>query len=130
MMGILVTLDAYGCANMPQDKQELAQMCLDAIQEAGMHPVKGVTESFSQEVWKEEFGDSVVTLIVPLRESHIAVHSWPHYRFVSVDLYTCGSGQKAVKAVAGIVVRLRPTKSELHTLERGKSVKKGGGARG
>eukprot|EP00331_Platyophrya_macrostoma_P017165 CAMPEP_0176474706 /NCGR_PEP_ID=MMETSP0127-20121128/43182_1 /TAXON_ID=938130 /ORGANISM="Platyophrya macrostoma, Strain WH" /LENGTH=461 /DNA_ID=CAMNT_0017870185 /DNA_START=47 /DNA_END=1432 /DNA_ORIENTATION=+ len=31
------------------------------------------------------------TTVVVIQESHLAIHTWPCYRFAAVDLYTCGN---------------------------------------
>ena len=37
------------------------------------------------------FSPQGVTGVVVIAESHLAIHTWPEYRYASVDLFTCGS---------------------------------------
>lgn len=124
MMGGLVVLDAYDCRNIPEGRDALLELALRAVEEAEMHPIENVARHFSREEYQSEMGDSVITLIVPLRESHLAIHTWPHYRFVSVDLYTCGSVKKAQVAVDNLVRYLAPEQYEMGTYPRGKHIRR------
>jgi len=38
--------------------------------------------------WKIGLGVSVVAIIL---ESHIALHTWPEYRYATLDVYSCGA---------------------------------------
>lgn len=31
-----------------------------------------------------------VSGVVVIAESHLAIHTWPEYKFASIDIYTCG----------------------------------------
>lgn len=59
--------------------------------------------------WKllgsDKYGISVLALII---ESHIAIHTWPEYRFATVDVYTCGEYSDPEKAFNYIVSILKP----------------------
>ncbi len=37
--------------------------------------------------WKIGEGVSIVAIVL---ESHIAIHTWPEYRFATLDVYSCG----------------------------------------
>lgn len=40
--------------------------------------------------FKHNFNPIGLSLIYILAESHISVHTWPEYNYMSIDLYTCG----------------------------------------
>ncbi len=71
-----------------------------------MRPVYAEAKGFNQAEWGLDHGDSVVTLIVPLRESHLAIHTWPARQLVSLDLYTCGDPAKGRQAIESLQQRL------------------------
>lgn len=63
-----------------------------------------------------------ITYLVVLAQSHLAAHTWPEHRFMTVDFFTCGDpllGRRAFEAlkrsilcrrvVERIVVRPSPT---------------------
>jgi len=37
------------------------------------------------------FSPHGVTGVVVIAESHLAIHTWPEFRYASVDIFTCGS---------------------------------------
>jgi S-adenosylmethionine decarboxylase proenzyme len=37
------------------------------------------------------FNPRGVTGVVVIAESHLAIHTWPEFRYASVDLFTCGT---------------------------------------
>jgi S-adenosylmethionine decarboxylase proenzyme len=37
------------------------------------------------------FNPQGVTGVVVIAESHLAIHTWPEFRYASVDLFTCGT---------------------------------------
>lgn len=39
-----------------------------------------------------------VSGVVVIQESHMAIHTWPEYRFASVDIFTCGDSVDPWKA--------------------------------
>ncbi|MCE4600603.1 MAG: adenosylmethionine decarboxylase [Desulfurococcales archaeon] len=59
--------------------------------------------------WKIGEGVSVVAVIL---ESHITIHTWPEYRFATVDVYSCGSHTDPETAFEYIVDVLKPEKVE------------------
>lgn len=64
-----------------------------------------ITESGLQAVGQplvHRFSPHGLTYIVMLAQSHLAVHTWPETRFVSVDFFTCGTpedGERAFEAL-------------------------------
>jgi S-adenosylmethionine decarboxylase len=43
-----------------------------------------------------------LTYIALLSQSHLAAHTWPEFRFLSVDFYTCGDANKARMALEAL----------------------------
>lgn len=54
---------------------------VDAAREAGATVINSTFHHFSP------FG---VSGVVVIQESHLAIHTWPEYRYAAVDLFTCG----------------------------------------
>ena len=52
-----------------------------------------------------------VTGVVTLRESHLAIHTWPEHGFAAADFFTCGAGVDPWKAHA-VLKRVLGSKSE------------------
>lgn len=60
-------------------------------------------DNFPQAEWQDDHGASCLGLIVPLRESHLVIHTWPDKQLVSVDFYTCGEFEPAEKAFNNLI---------------------------
>lgn len=65
--------------------------------------------------WKIGEGVSVVAIIL---ESHITVHTWPEYRFATVDVYSCGPHTSPLKAFNYIVEKLGAKKYTINEADR------------
>jgi len=65
--------------------------------------------------WKIGLGVSVVAVIL---ESHITIHTWPEYRYATVDVYSCGSHTDPQKAFEYIVSALKPRRVEIGKASR------------
>ncbi|MCY0858985.1 MAG: adenosylmethionine decarboxylase [Sulfolobaceae archaeon] len=96
----------YDCdEDMLKDEQALREMVKNAALEGNMTVL-------DIKSWKIGEGVSVVAIVL---ESHITVHTWPEYRFATVDVYSCGAHTDPERAFDYIVNKLnarRYTKNE------------------
>ena len=60
-----------------------------------------------------------VSGVVNIAESHIAIHTWPEYRYAAVDVFTCGNNVDPEKAAKLIIERLEAQSHSLIELRRG-----------
>jgi len=65
--------------------------------------------------WKIGEGVSVVGIVL---ESHISIHTWPEFRFATVDVYSCGAYTNPEKAFEYIASALEANKVEIKIIER------------
>jgi S-adenosylmethionine decarboxylase len=85
MKGLHLTADLSGCLDGPMhDADALRRLCVDAVRAAGLRPVGEVFHRFPP--------PGGVTGVVLLAESHLAVHTWPELRAVTLDVYVCNIG--------------------------------------
>jgi S-adenosylmethionine decarboxylase proenzyme len=54
------------------------------LESASLSGASVVSSSFHR------FSPHGVSGVVVIKESHMAIHTWPEYRFASVDIFTCG----------------------------------------
>ncbi|MDR3558969.1 MAG: S-adenosylmethionine decarboxylase [Candidatus Pacebacteria bacterium] len=88
--GLHLTLDGYGGNPDKLNDGRLVKKCLDELPEkVNMHKIFGpeVLEAGPANP-KDSGGWSGFVMIA---ESHISCHTFPWRKFVSVDVYTCGS---------------------------------------
>ncbi|WP_338600574.1 adenosylmethionine decarboxylase [Sulfolobus tengchongensis] len=65
--------------------------------------------------WKIGEGVSIVAIIL---ESHITIHTWPEYKFATVDVYSCGAHTDPYKAFSYIVAKLGAKKYTINEADR------------
>lgn len=106
------------CAYIPP-KNELFKIAEKAVEIACMSIDKVVCENYPETIHKDKYGDSVVCLILPLTKSHFSIHTWPQYRHISADLYTCGEEEAAFKSMEFLVSVFKPERTIRHFLKRG-----------
>lgn len=63
------------------DVIQIERGMVDGAKEAGATVINSTFHHFSP------FG---VSGVVVIQESHLAIHTWPEYRYAAVDLFTCG----------------------------------------
>ena len=118
MQGMHLTADLRGCAYDTAaltQPEALRALCLAEVSAAGLQPVGDLFHAF---------GDGQgVTGVVLLAESHVAVHTWPELRAVTLDVYVCnlgrdnsGAARRLLDALAGAFA---PAQVQRHELMRG-----------
>ncbi|MHA1991311.1 MAG: adenosylmethionine decarboxylase [Candidatus Hodarchaeales archaeon] len=79
----------------------LKSSLLEACQEAELTII---------DVYTYLFSPHGLTIIVILQESHISIHTWPEYQFISLDIFVCEEQTKAEKALDYLTEKLQPKK--------------------
>lgn len=65
------------------------------------------------------FSPMGVSGAVIIAESHLAIHTWPEYRYAAVDVFTCGDAADPSRAVDTLAKALRCQRPTLTALQRG-----------
>jgi S-adenosylmethionine decarboxylase len=118
LKGFLYFCDLVGCRKILAG-DELREAAIKAVRRAGMQEVQRLYGHFPEHKHKTEYGDSVVTLIIPLEQSHLAIHTWPHHKLVSIDLFTCGERNDARIALNYLIDLFKPEKRKVYGFRRG-----------
>lgn len=66
-----------------------------------------------------EFSPIGISGVVVIKESHIAVHTWPEYGYVSLDFFTCNQSYPLDDGIAWIKEKLGASKIEKSESQRG-----------
>ncbi|MBL8313421.1 MAG: adenosylmethionine decarboxylase [Rubrivivax sp.] len=118
MQGLHLTADLRGCLGTGTAMTEpvaLRSLCLQVVAEAGLQAVGDLFHRFPP--------PGGVTGVVLLAESHLAVHTWPELRAVTLDVYVCNLGAdnsaKAQALMASLQEAFAPAQIEQHRLPRG-----------
>ena len=68
----------------------------------------------------KKFDPVGVTMIAVISESHVAIHTYPEARHASIDIFTCGSGMKAVnKLLRSLKKAFKPKTVRVMEVDRG-----------
>jgi len=117
MDGIHLLGEWYECpARTPEFTRadSLRALCLKAVRDSGLTVVG---DSFHQ------FEPQGVTGTVLLAESHLAIHTWPEYGFVTVDVYVCNlatdNSDKAKHLFRALQSAMKPQRTKYQEIVRG-----------
>jgi spermidine synthase len=122
MQGLHLTADLYGCACDPTlltSADNLAALCQHAVAQAQLTQV--ADKFFSFPPYQDKPGG--VTAAVLLAESHLALHTWPEHRSVTLDVYVCNlssdNSAKAEHLLAALTVAFAPASQNSNRIVRG-----------
>ena len=102
--------DLIDCANeeLLKDSGGLEKLVADAAAVGNM-------TLLDVKSWKIGLGVSVVAIVL---ESHISIHTWPEYRYATVDVYSCGAHTNPQAAFEYIVKALKPKRVRMGKVDR------------
>ncbi|MGI5876956.1 MAG: adenosylmethionine decarboxylase [Dethiobacteria bacterium] len=82
-LGRHVLAEFHDCSSeILNDPTKIEEMMVKAAMEAGAEVL---------EVVFHQFAPQGVSGVVVISESHLAIHTWPEYRYAAVDVFTCGN---------------------------------------
>jgi len=91
-----------------KDSRKLEQIIKEAAEAGNMNLL-------DIKSWKIGDGVSIVAIVL---ESHITIHTWPEYRFATVDVYSCGAHTDPYKAFMYIVNKLGAKRYTINEADR------------
>jgi S-adenosylmethionine decarboxylase len=66
-----------------------------------------------------EFNPFGISGVVVIAESHLAIHTWPEYRYAAVDVFSCGEVLQPQVAADYLVEQLGAARASVVELQRG-----------
>jgi len=94
-----------------EDTKEIKKILIEATKKAKNIPLK-------VDIYK--FSPQGITGVVLLADSHIALHSWPEWNYLAIDIFTCGDKANPYKALEYLKKVFQPKKVEIKEIKRGK----------
>ncbi|HEU5191341.1 MAG TPA: adenosylmethionine decarboxylase [Methylomirabilota bacterium] len=73
-----------------------------------------------------EFNPFGISGVVVIAESHLAIHTWPEYRYAAVDVFSCGDVLQPQVAADYLVEQLGASRASVVELQRGIFMGQGG----
>lgn len=122
MNGLHLIADLHDCHCPPSlllDAASLESFCVEACTQHGLTVVGRLFHAF-RDTAEQPAG---VTGTVVLAESHLAIHTWPEFGSVTLDVYVCNfSGDNSAQAHAlfrEVIARFEPGRTERMEVKRG-----------
>lgn len=81
-------VDIYNCSIDINDENEIENIVNKIVEDLDLHSVKKI---------KYLFPNQGLTSVDILSESHLVLHTWPGYKYVSIDLFSCSNKLKIDK---------------------------------
>ena len=111
VLGVHLMIELKECN--PELLNDLPYIKDTMVQTAAAVGAHIVGESFHQ------FHPQGVTGVLAIAESHIAIHTWPEYRYAAADVFTCGISFDPRKAAQFLIDKLESKDSSITELKRG-----------
>jgi len=109
-MGIHIIAEFRGVDPSKISRVEVLRPILDSIvAKSGLHVVSSSFHQF------QPYGVSAIYL---LSESHFSVHTLPEYRYMALDIFTCGDDEPALKAFQLLLEEFKPEAVEKRIIRR------------
>ena len=122
MQGLHLTGDLFECgcsAALLTDLENLSTLCRNATNDAKLTIVDEKWHVFPD--WDGQPGGITGTIL--LAESHLAIHTWPERRGVTLDVYVCNFTEdntgKAEQLFDTLMVAFRPKSQVVNRITRG-----------
>ena len=122
MQGLHLTGDLFECgcsAALLTDLETLSTLCRNATNDSTLTIVDDKWHLFPD--WNGEPGGITGTIL--LAESHLAIHTWPERRGVTLDVYVCNftadNTGKAEKLFDALTMAFRPKSQVVNRITRG-----------
>lgn len=122
MHGLHLTADLFGCRDpdcLMTDGDRLADLCERLARAVGLQVVGRHFHRFAPSA----SGQCGWTGVLLLAESHLAIHSWPERRAVTLDVFVCNfqgdNSDKARRLIDDLVRHFGPQTAHHQSLTRG-----------
>ena len=91
---------------------------LDIVKGAMVEAAKRAQATIVDVVF-HEFNPFGISGVVVIAESHLAIHTWPEYRYAAVDVFSCGETLQPQVAVDYLVEQLGAGRASAVEFQRG-----------
>ena len=110
-LGHQTTVDFYGCKSFEINSSEFIEnTLLKAAKILNLTVVNSTIHSFSP------IG---VSGVIVIKESHIAVHTWPEHNYVALDFFTCNKSDDLKKGLVWLQEKFQAQNTNIKEIKRG-----------
>jgi len=93
-----------------ESEDEIRKILIETVKKSNCKPL---------EISIHKFQPQGITGVILLEESHIAIHSWPEFNYLAVDIFTCGDKAMPEKALEYLKREFQPKKIRIKRIKRG-----------
>lgn len=93
-----------------EDSKEIEKILIESAKKSNNTPLKVSIHKFSPQG---------ITGVILLSESHLAIHTWPQWNYVAIDIFTCGKRTFPKKALDYLKKKFQPKKIQILEIKRG-----------
>jgi S-adenosylmethionine decarboxylase len=108
-IGIHLIIEFWGGKTI-EDSKKFEKILVAAAKAANATPL---------EVNMHKFLPQGLTGVVLLSESHITFHSWPEFKYLALDIFTCGKKCDPYKALDYLKKEIKPKSVQVMEIKRG-----------
>ena len=108
--GVHLIADFWG-GKIDENPKNIEKILFGAARKAHNTPLKVAIHKFSPHG---------LTAVILLAESHIALHNWPEFDYLAIDIFTCGNKSMPYKALEHLREVFKPKRVEIKELKRGR----------
>lgn len=114
-LGYHTLIELYDCNSTKiNDTKLVEKTLLKAAEIANLSIVKSTIHHFNP------IG---VSGVVVIKESHIAIHTWPEHNYVALDFFTCNTSYNLEQAISYICTIFETKNINKQVIKRGEKVK-------
>ena len=110
-LGRHLLLELYDCSSEVLNS-------LESVKSALVEAAKRAEATIVDVVF-HEFNPFGVSGVVVIAESHLAIHTWPEYRYAAVDIFSCGTTLKPAEAASYLVEQFGASRASCVEVKRG-----------
>lgn len=110
-LGYQKTIDFYGCCSTKINSRELIETTL--LKAAQLMQLTVVNATI------HEFSPIGISGVIVIEESHIAIHTWPEYHYVAIDIFTCNESYDLDKGILFLKTAFEAQRLEEKNITRG-----------
>ena len=91
---------------------------LESVKRAMVEAAKRAEATIIDVVF-HEFNPFGISGVVVIAESHLAIHTWPEYRYAAVDIFSCGEVLQPEVAANYLVEQFAAERTSIVEMQRG-----------
>lgn len=96
-----------------ENEKKVKEILFEAAKRSNNTPLK---------FYFHKFNPHGITGVVLLAESHIALHGWPEFDYLAIDIFTCGDKTVPYLALEHLKKIFTPRRVEVREIKRGKLI--------